>query len=135
MDRNEKVLKASDQRDIIWSVSSACLLFEETLARVLQVCKTNFLFYWPNRCSTGRSCAKADQRLTWVSFSFVKKLIIFSVIFKSVQSSTCWQNEAFTSEFTFRTNPPLLGYLNTALNNPAQVLLKSKQLTSFRCNH
>ena len=74
-----------------------CLLFEETLARVLRACKKNFLFYWRNRCSTGRSCSKADQRLTRVSFSFVKKTflwIIFSVIFKSVQSSTCWQNEA-----------------------------------------
>ena len=55
--------------------------------------------------------------------------MIFSVIFKSVQSSTCWQNEAFTSEFKFRTNPPRRGYLNPALNNPAQVLLKIKQLT------
>ena len=111
-----------------------CLLFEETLARVLRACKKNFLFYWRNRCSTGRSCSKVDLRLTRVSFSFVKKTflwIIFSVIFKSVQSSTCWQNEAFTSEFKFRTNPPRLGYLNPALNNPAQVLLKSKQLTKF----
>ena len=57
--------------------------------------------------------------------------MIFSVIFESVQSSTCWQNEAFTSEFKFRTNPPRLGYLNTALNNPAQVLLNSKQLRKF----
>ena len=66
---NEKVLKASDQRDIIW------LLFEETLAKVLRACKKNFLFYWRNRCSTGRSCSRADQRLTRVSFSFVKKLL------------------------------------------------------------
>ena len=64
---NEKVLKASDQRDIIW------LLFEETLAKVLRACKKNFLLYWRNRCSTGRSCSRADQCLTWVSFSFVKK--------------------------------------------------------------
>ena len=64
---NEKVLKASDQRDIIW------LLFEETLAKVLRARKKNFLFYWRNRCSTGRSCSRADQRLTRVSFSFVKK--------------------------------------------------------------
>ena len=49
------------------------LLFEETLTRVLRACKKNFLFYWRNRCSTGRSCSKADQRLTRVSFSFVKK--------------------------------------------------------------
>ena len=35
---NEKVLKASDQRDIIWS------LFEETLAKVLRACKKNFFF-------------------------------------------------------------------------------------------
>ena len=33
---NEKVLKASDQRDIIW------LLFEETLAKVLRACKKSF---------------------------------------------------------------------------------------------
>ena len=59
-----------------------------------------------------------------VSFSFVKKTflwIIFSVIFKSVQSSTCWQNEAFTSEFKFCTNPPRLGYLNPALNKKQTV--------------
>ena len=108
-----------------------CLLFEETLARVLRACKKNFLFYWRNRCSTGRSCSKADQRLTRVSFSFVKKTflcIIFSVIFKSVQSSTGWQNEAFTSEFKFRINPPRLGYLNPALNNPAQVQTVDKVL-------
>ena len=49
-----------------------CLLFEETLARVLRACKKNFLFYWRNRCSTGRSCSRADQRLNRVSFSFVK---------------------------------------------------------------
>ena len=41
-----------------------CLLFEETLARVLQACKKTFLFYWRNRYSTGRSCSKADQLLT-----------------------------------------------------------------------
>ena len=67
-----------------------CLLFEETLARVLRACKKNFLFYWHNRCSAGRSCSKDDQRLTRVSFSFVKKTFlwrIFSVIFKTVQSS------------------------------------------------
>ena len=72
------------------------LLFEETLARMVRACKNNFLFYWRNRCSTGRRCSKADQRLTRVSFPFVKKTflwIIFSVIFKSVQSLTCWQNE------------------------------------------
>ena len=33
----------------------------------------------------------------------------------------------FTSEFKFRTNPPRLCYLNPALNNPAQELLKSEQ--------
>ena len=47
------------------------------------------------------------------------------------EATTCWQNEAFTSEFKFRTNPPRLGYLFPAFNNPAQVLLKSKQLTKF----
>ena len=74
-----------------------CLLFEETLARVLRVWKKNFLFYWRNRCSTGSSRSKADQRLTRVSFSFVKKTflwIIFSVIFKSVQSVNLLANEA-----------------------------------------
>ena len=55
-----------DQRDL------KCLLFQETVARVLRACKKNFLFYRRNRCSTGRSCSKADQRLTRVSFSFVK---------------------------------------------------------------
>ena len=51
-----------------------CLLFEETLARVLRACKKTFLFSWRNRCFTGRSCSKADQRLTRVSFSFVKNI-------------------------------------------------------------
>ena len=107
-----------------------CLLFEETLARVPRACKKNFLFYWRNRSSTGRSCSKGDQRLTQVSFSFLEKKflwIILSVIFKSVRSSTCWQNEAFTSEFKFRTYP----YLNPALNNPTQVLLKANR--KFSC--
>ena len=69
---NKKVLKASDQCDIVWFVSSACYLrrhMPECFGRV----KRTFLFYWRNRCSTGRSCSKADQRLTRVSFSFVKK--------------------------------------------------------------
>ena len=52
------------------------LLFEETLARVFQACKKNFLFYWRNRCFTGRSCSKADQRLTRVSFSLLLKNMI-----------------------------------------------------------
>ena len=51
-----------------------CLLFEETLAGVLRACRNNFLFYWHNRCYTGRSCSKADQRLTPVSFSLVKNI-------------------------------------------------------------
>ena len=51
-----------------------CLLFEETLARVLRACKKNFSFYWRNRCSTGRKCSKADQRLIRDSFSFVKNI-------------------------------------------------------------
>ena len=85
------------------------LLFEEkTLAGVCRACKKNFLFYWCNRCSTGSSFSRADKRLTQVSFSFL--WIIFSVIFKSIQSSTCWQNEAFASDFKFRTNPPRLGF-------------------------
>ena len=74
MYHNEKVLKASDQRGIVWFVSSTCYS-EETLARVFQACKTqNFLFYRRNRCFTGRSCSKADQRLTQDSFSFVKNI-------------------------------------------------------------
>ena len=115
---NEKVLKASDQRDIVWFVSSACYLrrhWPECFGRY-------FLFYWRNRCSTRRSCSKADQRLPLVSFSFVKKTflwIICSVIFKSVQSATCSQNEAFTSELKFRTNSPRLGYLYPTFNNLA----------------
>ena len=77
MYHNEKVLimKASDQRDIVWRmVRLKCLLFEETLARVLRACKKNFLFYWSNRCFTGRSCLKADQHLTRVSFSLLKNI-------------------------------------------------------------
>ena len=63
-----------------------CWLFEETLARVFRACKKNFLFYWRNRCYTGRSCSKADQCLTRVSFSFVKKTflwIIFSFFLRA----------------------------------------------------
>ena len=54
-------------------VRPKCLLFEETLARVLRACKKNVLFYWRNRCSTGRSCSKTDQRLTRVFLPFVKE--------------------------------------------------------------
>ena len=43
------------------------------MARVPRACKKNFLFYWRNRSSTERNCSKDDQRLTRVSFSFVKK--------------------------------------------------------------
>ena len=88
MYHNEKVLKASDQRDIVWFVSSACYLRRHWPECFGRVKKKNFLFYRRNRCSTGRSCSKADKRLTQVSFSFVEKTflwIIFSVIFKSVQ--------------------------------------------------
>ena len=90
-----------------------CWLFEETLARVLRACKKNFLFYWRNRCSTGRSCSKADQRLTRVSFSFVKKTllwIIFSVIFKSIQSSTCWMEERFKEAVANNKEEDLNGF-------------------------
>ena len=75
MYHNEKALKASDQRDIVCLSSQVLFICEETLARVLvlRACKKNFLVYWRNRCSAGRSCSKADQRLTRVSFSFVKK--------------------------------------------------------------
>ena len=48
-----------------------CLLFEETLARVLRAFKKNFIIDVLQ--GGGRSCSKADQRLTRVSFSFVKK--------------------------------------------------------------
>ena len=107
---NEKVLKASDQRDIIW------LLFEETLAKVLRACKKNFLFYWSNRCFTGRSCLKADQRLTRVYFSFVKKTflwIIFSVIFKSVHTALSERNLSF---FRARGKRPALSEMIMKFN-------------------
>ena len=64
-----------------------CLLFEETLARV------------PRACKKITFCGAIDVLLGAVvsfSFSFVKKSflwIVFSVIFRSVQLSTCWQNE------------------------------------------
>ena len=67
----------------------------------------------------GAQFFEGRSALNPVSFSFVKKTflcIIFSVIFKSVQTSTCWQKKLFTSEFKFRTNTPRLGYLNPALN-------------------
>ena len=67
-----KALKASDQSNIVWFVSSACSLrrhWPECVGRV----KRTFLFYWCNRCSTGRSFSKADQHLTRVYFSFVLK--------------------------------------------------------------
>ena len=63
-----------------------------------------------------RTPMKADQRLTRISSSFVKKKtflwIIFSIIFKSVQSSASWKNEAFTTECKFRNNPPRLARLS-----------------------
>ena len=77
---------------ISYGSSQVLVIWGDTgMARVLRAC----LFYWRNRCSTGSSCSKADQRLTRVSFSFTKKHFFgqFSVIFKSVQSSTCLQNE------------------------------------------
>ena len=55
---------------ISYGSSQVFAWFEETLARVLRACKKNFLFYWRNICSTGRSCSEPDQRLTRVSFSF-----------------------------------------------------------------
>ena len=69
----EKVLKASDQRDIVWFVSNACYLRRHWSECVGCVKRLDFLFYWWNRRSTGRSCSKANQRLTGVSFSFVQK--------------------------------------------------------------
>ena len=70
-----KVLKASDQRDIVWFVSSACYLRRHwPECRRFGGVKKNFSFYWRNGCSTERSCSKADQRLTRVSFSFVKNV-------------------------------------------------------------
>ena len=67
--------------------------------------------------------------------------IIFSVIFKSIQSSTCWQKELnwiYFSSFH-------LGYLNPALNNPAQmgcgwgptwgmIINRKKKLTLYYAN-
>ena len=88
MYHNEKVSKASDQRGIVWFVSSTCYS-EETLARVFQAFKTqNVLFYMRNRCFTGRSCSKADQRLTQDSFSFVKNISLdnFSQLFLRVSN-------------------------------------------------
>ena len=69
----EKVLKAGDQRDIVWFVSNTCYFIGETLARVRRACKKKFLIYWCNRCSTGCSCSKTNQPLARVSFSFVQK--------------------------------------------------------------
>ena len=87
-------------------------------------CLRPFLLYWRNRCSTV-PCSKADQRLTrGFLFLLLKKTflwIIFSVTFKSVQTSTCWQKKLFTSEFKFRTNTARLGYLNPALNKKQTV--------------
>ena len=95
----EKVLKASDKSDIVWFVSSVCSLRRHWLEHT---CKNNCLLYW----------CFCSETFVWA---------IFSVIVKSIRSSTCWQNEAFTSEFKFRTNPPRLGYFNPVLNNLAQV--------------
>ena len=89
MYHNEKVLKASDQRDIVWFVSSACYLrrhWPECFGRV----KRTF-------CFTGAIDILLDvvvRRPINAVPGFLFLWIIFSVIFKSVQSSTCWQNEA-----------------------------------------
>ena len=45
-----------------------------------RACKHNFLFYWCNRCSTGRSCQKADQRLQRLPLTRALK------VFSSVQT-------------------------------------------------
>ena len=55
-----------------------------------------YLNWWCSRCSVGRSCSKAFSALSPGYFFFRSKTflrIIFSVIFVSIQLSTCWQNE------------------------------------------
>ena len=55
-----------------------------------------YLNWWCSRCSVGRSCSKAFSALSPSYFFFRSKTflrIIFSVIFVSIQLSTCWQNE------------------------------------------
>ena len=129
---NKKVLKASDQRDIVRFVSSACYLrshWPECFGRV----KRTFCFTGAIDVLQGAVVRRPISAQPGFLFLLLKNisLDILSVIFESVQSSPCCQNEAFTSGFKSRTNPPRLGYLNPALNNPAQVLLKSKQLAKF----
>ena len=49
-----------------------CLLFDTGHSASERV-KRTFCFTARDRCSTGRSCSKADKRLTRVSVSFVKE--------------------------------------------------------------
>ena len=68
----KRFLKASDQRDIVWFVSSSCYLrghWPECVARV----KRTFCFTSAIDVLQGEGCSKADQRLTRVFFSFVQK--------------------------------------------------------------
>ena len=65
--------------------------------------------------------------LTWLSFFCSKAFsqIIFSVVCKSIQSLTCWQKELnwiyfLSFQIWIQIFALTLGYLNPALNNPAQ---------------
>ena len=89
MYHNKKVLKASDQLDILWLVSSACYLRRhrpECFGRVKRtLCLTGAI-----DILLGVVVRRPINLVPGVLFLW----IIFSVIFKSVQSSTCWQNGA-----------------------------------------
>ena len=108
MYHNEKVLKASDQRDIVWFVSSVCHLrrhWPESSGRV----KRTFCFTGAIDVLLGVVVRRPISALPGFLFLLLKKTfvwIIFSVIFKSVQSSACGQNEA-GSRFRFSPGFPL----------------------------
>ena len=89
MCQNKKVLKASDQLDVARFVSSACYFRRhqpECFGRV----KRTFCFTGAIDILLGVVVRRPINAVPGFLFLW----IIFSVIFKSVQSSTCWQNEA-----------------------------------------
>ena len=47
--------------------------------------KKNFFLYWCNRCSTGRSCSKADQRLSL--FFFCSKTLLWVILLLFLRAS------------------------------------------------
>ena len=106
---------------------------------MLRACKKNFLFYRRNRCSTGRSCSKADWRLTRVSFLLLKKKISLDNFLSYFQERPIIKllvKWSFHIWVQISTNLPRLGYLWTQLwTTRPWYFYKANSWQSFRCNY